>query len=843
MQRLTLCMIVKNEERFLDGCLASVRGLVNAIVVVDTGSTDGTLEIARRHGATVVQHAWDDDFAAARNAALEHVKSGFVLVLDADERLGPGAKRALRKALARDDFDCGLLPLHDASRLDASLEDVVEGRARRADPVLLPRLLRRTGDLAWEGVVHEQVTSWALRHRRIARVDAAIVHFGAVPELRAARGKNDRNLRLLERRAAAEPGNATVHAYLARELERRGDAVRALEAARKGWTSLLARGERRPEVDVVLPATLLAFLALRAGELDEALAVLAPARLWTDPHPNLDLLEGLAHERRALRAADVEGFAADLLAARTAYEALAQHRGKTFLTEVLPGALGAEGATRLGTVHLLLAEPARAQAAFEEALRFDRSLVEAKLGLVEALLDAGRSEDALRGLPELLAPDCADAWVLGAAAAASLGSHADARMFLERAHGALEVKPWIADFRRGRLDELARELEVDREPAPALPAALDLPSVSVVIPAYNRLDLLAPVLEAFARQIDVAPFELIVVDDGSQPPVRELFDALGAPSSWRLIVHERNRGRGAALNTGLDAAGGEVVIFCDSDIEPTERFVADHAEFHARARDEFATCLGALEYGVDAGLFGAWMGARSNPRLRGGSRRVDWTQWFTDNWSFRRSLLASRGLRFDERHRVWGWEELDLAHQLERLGATNTLVEVARGRHLKAATLSGMLASFARSTPNLDLLATKIPGDPSLECWWDSRAASRAALERVSACLDVLWSRIEELDGSASSRMRDVSEFSVDACAVSISDLVFRVGLSRGYVECGGGASDDAAVRRADKRLVDALSAALRTTVQLEARLGSAAPASDWRRRIAQLLQAERAAA
>ena len=94
--RLTLCTIARDEEGFLPGCLASVRGLVDRVVVVDTGSADRTVALAEAAGAKVVRHAWDDDFAAARNAALEHVRDGYVLVLDADERLGPGAKRALR---------------------------------------------------------------------------------------------------------------------------------------------------------------------------------------------------------------------------------------------------------------------------------------------------------------------------------------------------------------------------------------------------------------------------------------------------------------------------------------------------------------------------------------------------------------------------------------------------------------------------------------------------------------------------------------------------------------------------------------------------------------------------
>ena len=63
-------MIVKNEQPFLDGCLLSLQGLVDEIVVIDTGSADASIDIARRHGARVLEYAWHDDFAAARNVGL-----------------------------------------------------------------------------------------------------------------------------------------------------------------------------------------------------------------------------------------------------------------------------------------------------------------------------------------------------------------------------------------------------------------------------------------------------------------------------------------------------------------------------------------------------------------------------------------------------------------------------------------------------------------------------------------------------------------------------------------------------------------------------------------------------
>ena len=92
---VTLCMIVKNEEKFLPQCLASVRDYVDEIVVVDTGSTDRTIEIARSYGAVVVEDPWRNDFSWSRNMSIEHATRRWILFMDADEELAEESRASL----------------------------------------------------------------------------------------------------------------------------------------------------------------------------------------------------------------------------------------------------------------------------------------------------------------------------------------------------------------------------------------------------------------------------------------------------------------------------------------------------------------------------------------------------------------------------------------------------------------------------------------------------------------------------------------------------------------------------------------------------------------------------
>jgi tetratricopeptide (TPR) repeat protein len=96
---LSLCMIVKNEENFLARCLASLKPVVDEMIIVDTGSSDATRDIAEVFGAKVFDYEWHDDFAAARNHSLEKASGDWILIMDADEVISPKDHKTLRNLL------------------------------------------------------------------------------------------------------------------------------------------------------------------------------------------------------------------------------------------------------------------------------------------------------------------------------------------------------------------------------------------------------------------------------------------------------------------------------------------------------------------------------------------------------------------------------------------------------------------------------------------------------------------------------------------------------------------------------------------------------------------------
>jgi tetratricopeptide (TPR) repeat protein len=218
--RISLCMIVKNEAARLPTCLASVRGVVDEVVVVDTGSTDGTPEVARALGAALHPFAWTGDYAAARNESLRQATGDWILYLDPDERLTPEAGRLLR-TLARDEtIDAVCLP----ERIEQAPGDLVP--FVRSEYC---RLFRNRPAFRFEGRSHEQILPAIQRAGgRVRRAAAWIEHWAYAdsPERRARRVAN--NIGRLEEDLAAAPDDPFVHYNLGLTLWAGGETARAI---------------------------------------------------------------------------------------------------------------------------------------------------------------------------------------------------------------------------------------------------------------------------------------------------------------------------------------------------------------------------------------------------------------------------------------------------------------------------------------------------------------------------------------------------------------------------------------------------------------------------------------
>ena len=110
---ISACLIVKDEEELLPDCLSSVKDLVDEIIVVDTGSSDRTIEIAKEYGAKIYEHPWEDNFALHRNQSIEYATSEWVFIIDADERFDAGYLTKVKELLPRTDFDAIALQVNN----------------------------------------------------------------------------------------------------------------------------------------------------------------------------------------------------------------------------------------------------------------------------------------------------------------------------------------------------------------------------------------------------------------------------------------------------------------------------------------------------------------------------------------------------------------------------------------------------------------------------------------------------------------------------------------------------------------------------------------------------------
>ncbi len=221
---LTACYIVKNEAAKLERSLESLRGAVDEIVVVDTGSTDETRLVAEKHGARVFSFPWQDDFSAARNVSLSKAKGDWILVVDADEYFPDGMAKNLRQAIRRHGREKDLLLL--------VRRELDEDTGKVLLDSYVPRVLRRVNGLAYEGAIHEEPRHLGRIIDRMGAIpaeDVLMMHTGYSGTL--SRAKGERNLALLKKELESGSPRDSIYRYLAETYAGLDDEEKALKYA------------------------------------------------------------------------------------------------------------------------------------------------------------------------------------------------------------------------------------------------------------------------------------------------------------------------------------------------------------------------------------------------------------------------------------------------------------------------------------------------------------------------------------------------------------------------------------------------------------------------------------
>lgn len=207
MITISLCMIVKNEEKNLGKCLESLKGIVDEMIVVDTGSTDRTIDIAKEYGARVETFRWVGDFSKARNYAFSLAACDYIYSADADEELDEeNRQRFLKLKEDLEGTNIDIVQMYYTGQL-------AYRTVYNFDKELRPKLFKRLREFVWEDPIHEQVVLDPV----IYNSDIEIIH-------KPSENHGKRDLEAF-RKSAAEGKHFSrrLHGMYARELLMAGD--------------------------------------------------------------------------------------------------------------------------------------------------------------------------------------------------------------------------------------------------------------------------------------------------------------------------------------------------------------------------------------------------------------------------------------------------------------------------------------------------------------------------------------------------------------------------------------------------------------------------------------------
>ncbi|MGN9167467.1 glycosyltransferase family 2 protein [Paenibacillus jamilae] len=265
---ISLVMIVKNEANTLKRCLDSVVKYVDEIVIVDTGSTDDSKKIAESFHARIIDYTWKNDFAAARNFALEQSTGDWNFVLDADEYVSNDCMESLQNFITYHRNAIGKIKRIDkfAGTDGINYEQIYISR-------LFPSHCRFTGK------IHEQVESDLPR----IKLDIEIQHDGYFQQT-----KSDRNIPILKEVIAQQPDDPYYHFHIAKEYRGLEDHEQALIHLKQAYAQITGQEGYAPSVIVNLLYAMIA-----SGHLEDGIQVIENCEEFLSNHADFYFVSAL----------------------------------------------------------------------------------------------------------------------------------------------------------------------------------------------------------------------------------------------------------------------------------------------------------------------------------------------------------------------------------------------------------------------------------------------------------------------------------------------------------------------------------------------------------------------
>lgn len=521
METLSVCIIAKNEEKFLPDCLDSIKTVANEIILVDTGSSDRTVEIAKSYNCKVFNFPWQNDFSKARNFALEKAQSDWILSIDADERLlNPDALSSKLKKVKKNIGGFLINVVSEATRADGKF-DVYS--------TSLLRLFRSQPKIRFYGIIHEQIIDPIQElNLKIENSDIQFLHLGYTHDLEQMKKKQLRNLELLD--LAIKNNEKDINSYY-----QRAKTYLALKDLSKAERDIAIAIELASDNSTIKPQALNygAIISYQQGDYQKA----------------------IQRATQSLKIVPIQSFANFILGetytALRKYEEALNFYQKMYAAQLSPSLMSQiigdynlpieQLYFRLGKSYIGLNQHKLAKSEFEKGLAANQNDSSCMVGLANVFYISKNYKDALELLEKARALE---------------PNRPEIKGFINQVRQTMKSDTAFADKFTDKAEE--SELKISQKNVEKITrndGKKDLLSLSMIV--KNEEEMLPGCLESVKDIVD----EIVIVDTGSSDKTKEIALSYGA----KVYDFVWNKDFAAARNESLKRCTCDWLIYLDAD--------------------------------------------------------------------------------------------------------------------------------------------------------------------------------------------------------------------------------------------------------------------------------------